>query len=176
MLKPGGELYFSDVYSDRRLPRALLADPVLLGECLAGALYVEDFRRLLAEFGVVDARLCARSPIALTDEAIEQQIGFARFESNTWRAFQLPLEDRCEDYGQVATYLGTIPAHPHRFVLDDHHLFERGRPLRVCGNSADMLAGSRYAAHFRIDGDKQQHFGLFDCAPATAASTSASCC
>ncbi|MDE2249421.1 MAG: methyltransferase domain-containing protein [Xanthomonadaceae bacterium] len=176
VLKPGGELYFSDVYSDRRLPRALLADPVLLGECLAGALYVEDFRRLLGELGVADARVCARSPIALTDAAIEQKIGFARFESITWRVFKLPLEDRCEDYGQVATYLGTLPAHPHRFALDDHHLFESGKPLRVCGNSADMLAGSRYAAHFRIDGDKRRHFGLFDCAPAAAASASASCC
>ena len=176
VLKPGGELYFSDVYSDRRLPRELLADPVLLGECLAGALYVEDFRRLLGEFGVVDARRCARSPIALTDEAIEQRIGFAHFESITWRAFRLPLEDRCEDYGQVATYLGSLPDQPHRFVLDDHHLFESGKPLRVCGNSADMLAQSRYAAHFRIDGDKQRHYGLFDCAPAIPASASAACC
>jgi Methylase involved in ubiquinone/menaquinone biosynthesis len=176
VLKPGGELYFSDVYSDRRLPRELLADPVLLGECLAGALYVEDFRRLLGELGVADARVCARSPIALTDEAIERKIGFAQFESITWRIFKLPLEDRCEDYGQVATYLGTMPAHPHRFTLDDHHLFESGKPLRVCGNSADMLAGSRYAAHFRIEGDKQRHFGLFDCAPAAPANTSASCC
>jgi len=176
VLKPGGELYFSDVYSDRRLPRELLADPVLLGECLAGALYVEDFRRLMGELGVADARVCARSPIELTDAAIEQKIGFARFESITWRAFKLPLEDRCEDYGQVATYLGGLPDHPHRFVLDDHHLFERGKPLRVCGNTADMLGGSRYAAHFRIDGDKQHHYGLFDCSPNIPASSSASCC
>lgn len=177
VLKPGGELYFSDVYSDRRLPRELLADPVLLGECLAGALYVEDFRRLMGELGVADARVCARSPIELTDAAIEQKIGFARFESITWRAFKLPLEDRCEDYGQVATYLGSIEQHPHRFALDDHHLFERDRPMLVCGNTADMLAGSRYAAHFRIDGDKRRHHGLFDCAPAAApvGGTSACC-
>lgn len=174
VLKPGGELYFSDVFSDRRLPRELQADPVLLGECLAGALYVEDFRRLLGELGVADARVCARSPIALTDAAIEQCIGFANFESITWRAFKLPLEDCCEDYGQVATYLGSLPGQPHRFALDVHHLFESGRPARVCGNTADMLAGSRYAAHFRIDGDKRRHFGLFDCAP--AAPTSAAAC
>ncbi|WP_255324820.1 methyltransferase domain-containing protein [Rhodanobacter sp. OR444] len=60
VLKPGGELYFSDVFSDRRLPGELLADPVLLGECLAGALYVEDFRRLLGELGMADARVCAQ--------------------------------------------------------------------------------------------------------------------
>src|SRR5262249_8188378 len=51
VLKPGGELYFSDVFADRRIPSALLEDPVLLGECLAGALYPEDFRRLLLAVG-----------------------------------------------------------------------------------------------------------------------------
>jgi len=180
VLKPGGELYFSDVFADRRLPHTLLDDPVLVGECLAGALYVEDFRRLLGELGVADARLCNRSPITLTDADIESRIGFARFESITWRAFKLPLEDRCEDYGQVAIYRGTLSSDPHRFALDDHHLFETGKPLRVCGNTADMLGASRYAPHFFIAGDKRAHFGLFDCAPVATAvdcgARGASCC
>jgi SAM-dependent methyltransferase len=178
VLKPGGELYFSDVFADCRLPAELMRDPVLLGECLAGALYVEDFRRLLGTLGVADARVCARSPVELTDPAVEQRIGFARFESITWRAFKLTLEDRCEDYGQLATYLGTLPHQPHAFALDDHHRFETGRPQRICGNTADMLGANRYARHFRIDGSKQRHFGLFDCAPGTraAADTGGSCC
>src|SRR6185437_11268686 len=33
LLKPGGELYFADVYSDRRLSEAVRADPLLYGEC-----------------------------------------------------------------------------------------------------------------------------------------------
>lgn len=168
VLKPGGELYFSDVFTDRRLPRELLEDPVLVGECLAGAMYVEDFRRVMAQLRIADARICARSPITLEGPAIEAKIGFARFESITWRVFKLDLEDRYEDYGQSATYLGSMAEHPHRFELDDHHLLETGKPLRVCGNSADMLGKSRYAWHFRIDGDKRRHFDLFDCAPATA--------
>ncbi len=179
VLKPGGELYFADVFSDRRLPRDLLDDPVLLGECLAGALYVEDFRRLLAELGVADARVCARSQITLDDPAVAEKIGFANFQSITWRVFKCDLEDRCEDYGQSATYLGTLPGHPHRFDLDDHHHFETGKPLRVCGNSADMLGNSRFAAHFRIDGDKRRHFGLFDCAPigtSVVVNNGAPCC
>ncbi|MGB8636059.1 MAG: methyltransferase domain-containing protein [Rhodanobacteraceae bacterium] len=177
VLKPGGELYFSDVFADRRLPSALMDDPVLLGECLAGALYIEDFRRMLAQLGVVDARVCARNPIALTDPAVEQRIGFAHFESITWRAFKLDLEDRCEDYGQIATYLGSLAGQPHTFDLDDHHHFETGKPMRVCGNSADMLAASRLSPHFRIDGDKQRHFGLFDCDPASApAAADGACC
>lgn len=167
-LKPGGELYFADVYADRRLPPELLADPELVGECLAGALYEEDFRRLMHRLGVADIRVVARTPVPLLDARIEQRIGFATFESVTYRVFKLDLEDRCEDYGEVATYLGTLPECPHAFVLDDHHVFEAHRPLRVCSNTADMLARSRYSRHFRIDGNRSRHFGLFECGADTA--------
>ena len=51
VLKPGGELYFSDVYSDRRIPEDLQKDKVLWGECLSGALYWEDFRRIMHDVG-----------------------------------------------------------------------------------------------------------------------------
>lgn len=175
VIKPGGELYFADVYADRRLPQELLDDPVLVGECLAGAMYSEDFRRLLADLGVADARSCARNPIAITDPEIEAKIGFAHFESVTWRLFKLELEDRCEDYGQVATYLGSLPHHPHHFALDDHHRFETGRPLRICGNTADMLIQTRYATHFEVRGDRSRHFGLFDCAPAAMSADAKVC-
>jgi arsenite methyltransferase len=39
VLRPGGELYFADVFADRRIPARLTDDPVLRGECLGGALY-----------------------------------------------------------------------------------------------------------------------------------------
>jgi SAM-dependent methyltransferase len=178
VLKPGGELYFSDVFADRRIPPALREDPVLLGECLGGALYDEDFRRLMARVGCSDARRVSQAPVPLLDAAIEAAIGMVGFRSVTVRAFKLPLEDRCEDYGQLATYRGTVDGLPHAFVLDDHHRFETGRPLRVCGNTFDMLAGSRYAAHFDLVGDKRVHFGLFDCEPAprSASPGAAACC
>lgn len=175
VLKPGGELYFSDVFADRRIDPALLQDPVLRGECLSGALYAEDFRRLMAQLGCADHRTVTRSPIPLFDPKIEAAIGHVRFESVTVRAFKLDLEDRCEDYGQVATYRGSIPHHPHAFALDDHHRFETGRPMLVCGNTADMLMRTRYGQHFTVT-ERGAHFGLFDCAPATATATPAACC
>ena len=176
VLKPGGELYFSDVFADRRLPADLMADPVLVGECLAGALYIEDFRRVLARLGIADVRVCARSPIALTDPEIDKRIGFANFESITWRAFKLDLEDRWEDFGQTATYLGSIKHEPHAFVLDDQNRFDTGRAQHVCGNTADMLSGSRYAGHFRLDGDKRKHYGLFNDASAFKPASRSRCC
>lgn len=178
VLRPGGELYIADVFADRRVPAALRTDPVLYGECLSGALYIEDFRRLLAELGVKDYRLTAKRVLTVDNEEIQRKTGNIVFYSLTVRAFKLDLEDVCEDYGQVATYLGTADD-PHRFVLDDHHVFEAGRPMLVCGNTADMVSQTRYGAHFRVDGNKNQHFGLFPCgpAPATAASApAASCC
>lgn len=173
VLKPGGELYFSDVYADRRIPAELQSDPVLFGECLAGALYIEDFRRLMAEVGCADYRTMSRSPITLGDAAIARRIGMVNFQSITVRAFKLPLEDRCEDYGQVATYRGTIDGHPHAFVLDDHHRLETGRPMLVCGNTADMLSRTWYAPHVEVRGDRARHFGLFDCASAAGGTVEA---
>ncbi len=181
VLKPGGELFFSDVFADRRIPEALRRDPVLLGECLGGAMYTEDFRRTMAALGCADTRIVSQSPIALLDAQIEARIGMVGFRSLTVRAFKLDLEDRCEDHGQVATYLGGIGQEGderHAFVLDDHHRFETGRPMLVCGNTAAMLAATRYAPYFRIDGDKSKHYGLFDCGPvpASIAAGAAACC
>ncbi len=171
VLKPGGELYFSDIYADRRIPEKLKTDPVLLGECLAGALYWEDFRRMMQSLGCPDIRVVSESPVSLDDEEVIAKIGMVKFRSVTIRVFKTPLEDRCEDFGQIATYRGTIEQHPHAFDLDDHHHFETGRPLRVCGNTADMLANSRFQRHFDVIGDKSVHFGLFDCGPSGAESS-----
>ncbi|MFH9071372.1 methyltransferase domain-containing protein [Streptomyces alboflavus] len=179
VLKPGGELYFSDVFADRRLPAALLEDPMLVGECLAGALYTEDFRRIIADSGCADARTVASAPITLSSPDVERKIGFARFASRTIRAFKLALEDRCEDFGEVAVYRGTLAEHPHAFDLDDHHRFHTGKPMLVCGNTADMLSTTRYAPHFTVTGDKSTHFGLFPCAPAesmVAGDSGSACC
>lgn len=180
VLRPGGELLFSDVFADRRLPREWMHDQVLVGECLAGAMYLEDFRRMMLDLGVRDFRVVASRPIRLDNPEIEAKCGMVNFRSVTVRAFKLDsLEDRCEDYGQVATYLGTIAGAPHRFALDDHHDFEAYRPVLVCGNTASMLSETRLAQHFRVQGDRSRHFGLFPCGPASAANTESSggaCC
>jgi arsenite methyltransferase len=180
VLKPGGELYFSDVFAGRRVPAPLTQDPVLLGECLGGALYWEDFRRIMASVGCADHRVVTKRDLTINNPDIARKIGKIGFSSVTVRAFKMPLEDRCEDYGQVATYLGTIADEPHRFVLDDHHEFETGRPMLVCGNTASMVQESRYGRHFRVDGERATHFGLFDCGPvapmATSKSDGTSCC
>ena len=162
VLKPGGELFFSDVFADRRLPESLATDPVLRGECLGGALYTEDFRRLMAACGWADFRYTSIRTLNLDSDEIEDKIGFATFSSRTVRAFKLDdLEDICEDYGQTATYDGSIPGYPHFFDLDDHHRFFTGKPMLVCGNTASMVSKTRYGKAFKVTGDRSVHYGAF---------------
>ena len=168
VLKPGGELYFSDIFACRRIPRPLAEEPVLRGECLGGAMYISDFRRLLHGLGCLDYRVSSRRRISLEDSELKAKIGHVDFDSMTIRAFKLDsLEDMCEDYGQVATYRGTLAESPHGFMLDDHHTFHTGKPMLVCGNTASMLAETRYAKHFTVTGDRSTHYGAFDCSSAT---------
>ena len=177
VLKPGGELYFADVFSGRRVPETLRDDPLLLGECLGGALYIEDFRRLLLSLGCRDYRVVSRRKVTIANPEIEAKTGNIDFFSLTVRVFKLPqLEDICEDYGQVATYRGTLPDHPHKFVLDDHHTFYTGKPMLVCGNTAAMVGATRFAPHFEVIGDTSVHFGPFDCAPSAGAESAGGCC
>jgi len=163
VLQPGGELFFSDVFAGRRVPEKFHHDPVLHGECLAGALYHEDFRRMLRDLGCLDYRVTSSRRITLNSLEIEPVIGMIDFYSVTVRAFKLDLEDICEDYGQVATYKGTIPECQHYFDLDDHHRFLTGKPMLVCGNTAVMLEETRYSPHFAVTGDRSIHYGAFDC-------------
>jgi len=70
VLKPGGELFFSDIFCDRRLPEECSNDPVLLGECLGGAMYKEDFRRLMFELGQPDLRVMSSTEVTTHDPTI----------------------------------------------------------------------------------------------------------
>ena len=162
LLKPGGEFYFSDVYSDRRVPAQFLGDPVLHGECLSGALYWGDFLRMAKAAGFPDPRLVSDRPLGIGDPAIAAMLDGIGFHSATYRLFKLSgLEPECEDYGQAVVYLGTIPGHERMLVLDKHHRIEAGRAFPVCGNTWKMLRESRLESHFSFIGDFSRHYGIF---------------
>ena len=163
LLKNGGEFYFSDVYSSQRIPEDLKKDNVLLGECLSGALYWNDFINLAKKCGFTDPRLVSSNPITIQNKEIEEKIGHVDFYSATYRLFKLDnLEPDCEDYGQAVVYKGTIPNHPHFWNLDSHHKIICNKIFPVCGNTWNMLFHSRFNQHFEFIGDFKNHFGIFD--------------
>ncbi|CAI5950173.1 unnamed protein product [Closterium sp. NIES-65] len=189
VLKTGGELYFSDVFADRRIPKHLQQDKVLFGECLSGALYLEDFRRLMASvlfgeclsgalyledfrrlmasvglggWGVVEAR-----ELDVENPEMAARVGPIKFYSLTVRAVKLPSgagdgegEDLPENYGQTATYSGSIPGQAGEFTLDDVRIFKAGVPTPVDATTAAMLTVSRYSSAFTVT-EKGAHQGPF---------------
>ncbi|MEZ6188170.1 MAG: methyltransferase domain-containing protein [Planctomycetota bacterium] len=164
VLKEGGELYVSDIVSDRRVPEHLAEDEEMVAECLGGALYEQDFLDALADAGFRDARIVERQ--VLQTEAKGTPIVFS---SVTVRAqkFTQPLDRRCEDYGQTATYLGGFSSCPARYLFDRTHVFERGRPTPVCRNTARMLGETRLGKAFQVT-PPVAHFGPFNCSGAPA--------
>jgi ubiquinone/menaquinone biosynthesis C-methylase UbiE len=168
LLKPGGELYFSDVYANRRVPQALQDDPVLWGECLSGALYWNDFVNMAKRCGFADPRLVEDSEITVKNKEVEASINKSgnkdlKFFSATYRLFKIDdLEPFCEDYGQAVVYKGTIPQHESGYSLDNHHYMETGKVFPVCGNTYKMLHDTRFQEHFDFIGNWNTHHGIFE--------------
>lgn len=162
VLKFGGEIYFSNVYADRRIPEEISRDPVLRGECLGGALYYKDFEAIARKVGFGFPRICSSKSIDIKDEHIQEMVGNAKFYSVTYRLWKIQgLEETYEDYGHVATYRGNIPESPLKFELDNRHIFYRNKPERICGNTALILQESRFREYFEVVGSFEEHSGAF---------------
>ena len=176
VLREGGEWQIADIVADRRVPPALRDDPDLVAECLGGAAYERDLRDTIAGAGF--AYLWEVTRNAVPSEAVwratGERVGFA---SVVWRSIKatrpervgdtdLPaLERTCEEYGQTATYRGSVPTAPDAFTLDRAHVFEKDRPVPVCRNTANLLRLGRLAPHFEVT-PPRKHFGAFRCGPA----------
>ncbi len=182
LLKEGGEMYFSDIYSDRRIKKELREDKLLYGECLSGALYWNDFINMAKKCGFHDPRLVESASITINNKEIENKVGDIKFYSATYRLFKIKdLEPACENYGQTVTYKGTIKHHPDKFILDEHHIIETNKSFPLCGNSYNMLNKSRFRKHFNFAGNIETHYGIFpECGTnmpfSNEGSKSSSCC
>ena len=173
VLRPGGEFYISDIVADRRLPDSIREDKKLLAECLGGALYEYDLLDTIVAAGFRDPRGVSRS-------LVEENVGKHpnRFFSMTLRGFKFeePLDPRCEDFSQHATYLGNCPGSEENFFLDLNHLFEKDSAQAVCRNTARMLSETRLSRYFEVSSELE-HRGIFDCSsPVPSPGEAPRCC
>ncbi|NWS56510.1 AS3MT methyltransferase, partial [Chunga burmeisteri] len=148
VLKPGGEMYFSDVYASQRLSETVRKHRVLWGECLAGALYWRDLYSIAEEVGFSPPRLVTASPITIGDKELEGIIGDCRFVSATFRLFKVPGSSRAGP-GQVI-YNGGIVGHERELVFDANFTFKEGEVVDVDAEMAAILRSSRFAEEFLI--------------------------
>lgn len=162
VLKNGGEFYFSDIYSNKRIPYNLKQDSILWGECLSGALYWNDFINLCKLCGFNDVRLVKYNKITINNKKIEDKLNGIEFYSATYRLFKLELESDCEDYGQSVIYKGTILNNEDYWELDKEHRFYTNKEKKICGNTWKMLYDTRFKCHFEFIGNFKKHNGIFE--------------
>ena len=158
-LKDGGEFYFSDIYADRRLSEEAQKDKDLVGECLGGALYLNDFVSILREAGLSDPRIVSAAAVQVEDERLKGLVPDVQFYSLTVRIFKLPresLESELEEYGETATYNGP----KEKFVYDSIFTFAKGQAQKVDATTAEVLRRSRYAQFFEVSA-RGPHRGIF---------------
>ena len=162
LLKVGGEFYFSDIYSDRRIPEHLTNNELLYGECLSGALYWNDFSNLAKNAGFKDPRVVSVKPVDIMNKEVRNLVDPIKFYSITYRLFKIQdLEPDCEDYGQAVCYKGNLDGSPHSIKLDQEHTFPKGKFKEVCGNTYLMLNQSRMRKYFEFAVSWDTHHGIF---------------
>ncbi|XP_053188213.1 arsenite methyltransferase [Scomber japonicus] len=145
VLKDGGELYFSDVYSSGRLTEEIKNHKVLWGECLGGALWWEDLLRLAEEVGFSPPRLVTATIITVDNKELEDVLGDFKFVSATYRLFKVPKSsaESCQ-----VIYNGTISGVEDSFQFDCHYTFKAQDVVEVDGEVASLLTHSRFAEDF----------------------------
>ena len=159
ILKDNGEFYFTDVFTDRRIPTEISKVVANRADRLAGAMFVGDFRRLVQRNGFNDPRYLMnfKTPVNDADRARYGAVAFAtltvRVLKSEW------TEDVCESYGETVTYDGSLPDYPDFFLFEHNIKFPAGKDCVVCGNVSGLAKHSRYAKVFKVVGDRTTHIG-----------------
>lgn len=149
VLKDGGELYFSDVYSSGRLTEEIKNHKVLWGECLGGALWWKDLIQLSEEVGFSPPRLVTASFITVDNKELQEVLGDYKFVSATYRLFKVPKGNtKCCD----VIYNGNITGVEQIFEFDCQNTFKAGDVVTVDPELATILTKSRFKEDFTCKG------------------------
>ena len=149
VLKPGGELYFSDMYTDTDLSDEVKKDKVLWAEGFSGALHWKNLHSLAKDVGFSKPYLMSCSPINIDREDFKSVLGKARFCSATYRLFKLPSDHKTLSKGQVI-YKGEIPGHEDLFQFDHTIKLMSGSPICVSSEIMTVLQACRLRDEFKF--------------------------
>lgn len=156
VLKDGGELYFSDVYSSGRLDDEIKNNKVLWGECIGGALWWEDLLQLAEEVGFSRPRLVTASVITVDNKELQNILGHFKFVSATYRLFKIP---KGSPKSCRVIYNGSITGVEQCFQFDCQYTFQADKVVEVDGDLARILSQSRFAEDFTFEPPGQEHCG-----------------
>lgn len=126
VLRPGGRFTISDIVADQPVPNYLVHDPAKWGDCLSGALSVQDYLDGLGHAGFLGIQQVAFNPWQVIDGI--------HFLSLTLTGYKLPV--RSEASGpRFATLRGPFSA----MVDERGRRYQRGNPEAIDGHTDRLL-------------------------------------
>ncbi|KAJ1882155.1 hypothetical protein H4R99_003536 [Coemansia sp. RSA 1722] len=150
-LRAGGEFYFSDVYADSQLDEKVRTHDVLLGECIGGALFVDEFEDMAKNIGFATPHVLSATHIQIHDDELLQLVGQTKFYSITYRLFKpnhIPLDITADQQVAAVTYHGGIEGSEEKYVFDADNVFEKNVSAIVAVDTAALMAQSWVAGFF----------------------------
>ncbi|XP_068745268.1 arsenite methyltransferase-like [Montipora capricornis] len=144
VLKDGGEVYFSDVYTDTKLSEEARNDEVLWGECVSGALHWKELVEMCKEVGFSGPHLVTARTFEV-EPKLRRPLGEALFVSATYRLYKVPQDDPSEA-GSLVTYKGSMEENPEEFKFNVCYTLTK-TPTLVSADVATVLRVSRFGKH-----------------------------
>jgi arsenite methyltransferase len=150
LLKPGGELCFSDVYTDSPLPEEVRNNELSWNECFGGALPWNEFIETTKKIGFYEPLNISWVDYVATEDQpeIAQLTKGLKFYSVTTRLFK-PNPEKTTTSKKV-TYKGTIEGCEEKLTFMEKLSFKKGEPKEVDEKVSNALFGSRFSAHFEF--------------------------
>ncbi|KAK7091931.1 arsenite methyltransferase-like [Littorina saxatilis] len=147
VLKEGGELYFSDIYTNTHLSDSIRKHRVLWGECISGALQWEELYSTAKQVGFSQPRLVSGKMVDVSK--FKDVLGDdAKFVSVTYRLFKLPSTLKS---ATKVTYKGGILGSCDELEFDHAVTFKKGEGKVVDAELATILSASRFQTFFAFE-------------------------
>lgn len=137
ILKPGGRFVIADIISDKPVPEDMRNDAELWGECISGALILDDFLAL--------AKQCEFSGIILKKDYLWKKVNGINFYSYIVEGYKLAKPGKSTCKTLTATYAG-----PFDSVMIENTSYKLGVTVAIDNNAAELLSSHPYAGHFNI--------------------------
>jgi len=149
VLKPGGEIYFSDCYGNKQVSKEAQESDKLWGDG-AGAMVWSELGQICEKLGLSVPYMQNASPYKFGDN-VQELLGDRKFAAVTWRIIKKPQNCEKNNNGSwLATYNGGMEE-ICTFQLAQNIKFPKSKPILINSEIFAELQSSRYAKFFSFE-------------------------
>ncbi|BFZ22222.1 hypothetical protein BsWGS_25260 [Bradybaena similaris] len=148
LLKPGGQFYINDVYTDTELPEEIKSNEKLWSLGTTGSMIWSDLSGYAAKNGFTTPYLTQAAPVDIKNEEYKTLLNNAKYTCAAWRLFKLAPGSKRGP--ATVTYLGNIEDYEAAFPWDVDLKFVKGQPVNVDAELATILANTNFKNNFNI--------------------------